>query len=62
MQFNKDSGDIIDSLQNVKIASKVFYNILSLNVYGVLMQSITHYNKIVKAYSYIKSKIKYSSK
>ena len=53
MQYKKDSTIMIDKLDNVKNFSKLFYDILSLNIYSLLLNSISNYKRIKECYKYI---------
>ena len=43
MQYKKDSTIMIDKLDNIKIFSKLFYDVLSFNIYSLLLNSISNY-------------------
>ena len=56
MQYKKDSTIMIDKLDNVKNFSKLFYDVLSLNIYSLLLNSISNYKRIKSYYKYIMRK------
>jgi len=56
MQYKKDSTIMIDKLDNVKNFSKLFYDVLSFNIYSLLLNSISNYKKIKECYKYIMRK------
>jgi hypothetical protein len=56
LQYNKDSSKLIDKFSDVKSISKLFYDVLTLNVYSILMNSLTNYRKIKDYYKYIMKK------
>ena len=57
LQYNKDSTKLIDTFGDVKSFSKLFYDILTLNVYSLLMNSLSNYKKIKDCYKYVIKKI-----
>ena len=53
MQYKKDSTIMIDKLDTVKNFSKLFYDLLSFNIYSLLLNSISNYKRIKECYKYI---------
>ena len=53
LQYEKDSSNLITNLDNIKNISKLFYDILTFNVYSILLNSISNFKKIKDCYKYI---------
>ena len=58
IQFSRDSINIINKIDPIKEASNLFYDILTLNVFSILLNSMKYYKKIKCGCKYIVNKIK----
>jgi hypothetical protein len=58
IQFSRDSSNIINKIDPIKEASNIFYDILTLNVFSILLNFMQYYKKIKCGCKYIVNKIK----
>ena len=58
LHYSKDSSNIIESVVSIKNMSNLFYDILSFNVFSILINSLKYYRKIKDGCKYIINKIK----
>jgi hypothetical protein len=53
IQYCCNSSKLINRLYDAKNLSKLFYDILSFNIYSILFSTITNYSTIKKLYKYL---------
>jgi hypothetical protein len=58
LHYSKDSTDIIEQIGSIKNMSNLFYDILSFNVFSILINFVQYYRKIKNGCSFIINKIK----
>jgi hypothetical protein len=58
LQFSKDSSIMINSFDSLKHLSNLFYDILTFNVFSILINSTKYYRKIKDGYKFLIKKLK----
>jgi len=58
LHYSNDSTNIIEKFGSIKNMSNLFYDILSLNVFSILINFVQYYRKIKNGYKFIINKIK----
>jgi hypothetical protein len=58
LHFSKDSSSMINKFDSLKHLSNLFYDILTFNVFSILINSTKYYRKIKDGYKFLIKKLK----